>query len=162
MIRRMVDVARGEGLAFDFDRIRPGNTFDAHRLLRLAAERGLQDSVKERLLRGYLEQGVPIGDRDSLERLAVEAGLDADEARSSLDGDAHADEVRADEAEARSLGIRGVPFFVFDGRYAVSGAQPAEVLLRALELASRDRPVSAAPFAEGAVCGPEGCGDPVN
>jgi predicted DsbA family dithiol-disulfide isomerase len=153
----MVQTAKADGLDFDFERIRPGNTFDAHRLLHLAHERGLQDAVKERFLLGYLSQGEAIGERAVLERLATEAGLPAAEVRGVLDSDRYAAEVRADEAEARALGIQGVPFFVFDERLAVSGAQPAPVLLSALKRAFAERPTNAVQFEEGAVCGPEGC-----
>lgn len=157
MIARMTDVARLDGLDFHFEKARPGNTFDAHRLLHLARERGVQDALKERFLRGYLCEGEPIGDPEALLRLAVETGLDAAEARSVLSTKAHGDAVRADEDEARELGIRGVPFFVLGGRYAVSGAQPADVLLRALEQAYTEVTSKPVAFAEGAACGPDGC-----
>ncbi|MDB4934005.1 MAG: 2-hydroxychromene-2-carboxylate isomerase/DsbA-like thioredoxin domain protein [Labilithrix sp.] len=157
MLTRMTDVAREDGLDFRFDRVRAGNTFDAHRLLHLAHERGVQDAVKERFLRAYMTDGEPIGDPETLVRLAAEAGLDADEARATLASDAQAAEVRADEAEARELGINGVPFFVLGGKYAVSGAQPAELLLRALTQAWKELESRPEVFAEGAVCGPDGC-----
>ncbi len=156
MIERMTDTAKGVGLDFDFKSIRPGNTFDAHRLLHLAQEKGLQGAMKERFLRGYLCEGVAIGDTSELTSLAVEVGLDADEVASLLASDSHADAVRADEGEARVIGIRGVPFFII-GRYGVSGAQPPAVLKQVLDKAWGE--VSAAPemFAEGAACGPDGC-----
>ncbi|HEY4118688.1 MAG TPA: DsbA family oxidoreductase, partial [Byssovorax sp.] len=146
------------GLDFHFERARPGNTFDAHRLIHLAGEHGKQDAMKERLLRAYMTEGAAIGDRGALVELAVEVGLDADEARAALSSERFSDEVRADEREAREIGIRGVPFFVFDGRLAVSGAQPAEVLLGALERAKADRAVREPELVEGAACGPDGCG----
>jgi predicted DsbA family dithiol-disulfide isomerase len=126
------------GLVLDFDRTQSGNTFDAHRLLHLAAERGVQDAVKERLLRAYFSEGEPIGDPDALVRLVSEAGLDADEARAVLQGDAYSQEVGADEEQAAAFGITGVPFFVLDRRYGVSGAQAPEVLLGALQQAWAD------------------------
>jgi predicted DsbA family dithiol-disulfide isomerase len=135
MTANMAHVAATEGLDFRFDVAHPGNTFDAHRLLHLALDRGVQDAVKERFLRATFTEGAPIGDRDTLVRLAAEAGLDADEARLVLDGDKYADEVRADEQQAAAYGITGVPFFVVDGKYGVSGAQPAELLLSVLERA---------------------------
>lgn len=158
MVERMADVARADGLDFRFDRIRPGNTFDAHRLLHLAAERGRQDALKERFLRAYLSEGEPIGDPAALARLAAEAGLDPAEVAGVLGGDAYAREVRADEAAAREYGIGGVPFFVI-GRYGVSGAQPAEALLEVLNRAWAEAEAAAAPapFAASAACGPEGC-----
>jgi len=135
MIDGMVATAAQDGWRFDFERIAPGNTFDAHRLLHLAAELGIQHAVKERFLTGYLEEGVAIGDREQLGLLAVDAGLGADQVTEVLDGDAYAGAVRADEQQARAFGIGGVPFFVLDRAYAVEGAQPAEVLHGALDQA---------------------------
>ncbi len=137
MIDRMRAAARADGLELDFERIRPGNTFDAHRLVRLAAERGLAEALQERLFRAYFCEGEAIGDRGVLLRLGTESGLEPGAVESALAGEAYAAEVRADEDEARSLGIRGVPHFRFDSRSALSGAQPAEVLLAALEEAAR-------------------------
>lgn len=158
MIRRMTDVGAADGIEFRFDRVRPGNTFDAHRVLHLAHDRGVQDAVKERFLRGYMTEGEAIGDREVLVRLGAEAGLDAGEVRAVLASDRYAREVRADETQARELGITGVPFFVLAGRYALSGAQPSDTILRGLERAYAERPAARpVPLAEGAVCGPEGC-----
>jgi predicted DsbA family dithiol-disulfide isomerase len=139
MIDRMTATAAEDGWRFRFDRIRPGNTFDAHRLLHLAADRGLQDRVKEGFLAGYLEAGAPIGDPATLQALAVDAGLDGAEVAEVLAGDRYAQAVRADERDARELGISGVPFFVIDRRFGVSGAQPAAVLVQALEQAWTQR-----------------------
>jgi predicted DsbA family dithiol-disulfide isomerase len=111
---------------------------DAHRVLHLAAAHGVQSAVKERLLRAYFTEGAPVADRPTLARLAGEAGLDREGTARMLDSGAYLAEVRVDEAEARALGIQGVPFFVLDRRYGVSGAQPAEVLLEALERAWAD------------------------
>ena len=132
MQRRVTDAAAGEGLDFRLDIARQGNTVDAHRLLHLAAERGRQSELKERLLLAYFTEGEPIGEPATLVRLAADAGLDAAEAEQVLGSDAYLAEVRADQAEARGLGIQAVPFFVLDRRYGVSGAQPADLLLSAL------------------------------
>lgn len=157
--RQMTEQAAGEGLGFRLDRARPGNSFDAHRLLHLAADREVQDAVKERFLAAYLCEGEPVAEPETLARLAGEAGLDRDEAREILAGDAYADAVRADEATARQLGISGVPFFVFDRAFAVSGAQPAEVFSQALDKARAAQqplePVGGG--ADAASCGPDGC-----
>jgi len=159
MVRRMTDVAAAEGLDFRFDRIRPGNTFDAHRLLHAAGEVDLtrQDALKERLMRAYFTDGLAIGDPDALAEVAIDAGLDDALVREVLGGDRFADDVRADEHEAHALGITGVPFFVLGGRLGVSGAQPIEVMGGALakgwELAS----TALETFADGAACGPDGC-----
>jgi predicted DsbA family dithiol-disulfide isomerase len=135
MHRQMTETAAGDGWDFHFERARSGNTFDAHRLLHLAADRGVQDAVKERLFRGYLEDGERIGDPETLVRLGAEAGLDAEEARAVLASDRYADEVRADVRQAQAYGITGVPFFVVDRKYGVSGAQPPEALLEVLDTA---------------------------
>ena len=133
MIDRIVDTAAEAGLELRFDRVRGGNTFDAHRLLHLARERGVQHALEERLRRAYHTEGQAIGDRDVLAALACEAGLDDADVREVLDGDRYTAEVRRDESIARELGITGVPYFVVSGRIGVSGAQPTEVLLGALE-----------------------------
>jgi predicted DsbA family dithiol-disulfide isomerase len=133
--QQMTQRAAGDGLEFRFDLIRGGNTFDAHRLLHLAKDHGLQPEMKERLLRATFTEGLPIADQATLVRLASEVGLPAAQVQAVLDGDAYADAVRADEQQAARYGITGVPFFVADGKYAVSGAQPPEVLLQLLRRA---------------------------
>ncbi len=154
---RLCETARAEGLAFDFDHIRSGNMFDAHRLVHLGHERGVQDAVKERFLRAYLEEGALMSDHGTLVRIAVEAGLDEGQVSDVLASDQFAEAVRADEAQAHELGINGVPCFVLDRRFAVSGAQSPEVLLSALHQAWSEREPAAPDFAEGAACGPDGC-----
>jgi predicted DsbA family dithiol-disulfide isomerase len=141
--RQMTKRAAAEGLEFRFDLMRGGSTFDAHRLLHLAREQGLQPQLKERLMRATFTEGIPVSDTGSLVRLAAEAGLPAARAAAVLDGDAYAGAVRADEQQATRYGITGVPFFVADGRLAVSGAQPPEVLLQLLQQAHADsKPVT--------------------
>jgi predicted DsbA family dithiol-disulfide isomerase len=154
MIERMTETAAAEGLDLRFDRIRPGNTFDAHRVLHMAAARGHGDAAKERLLRAYFSEGEPIDEREVLVRLAPELGLAGDEVRAMLATDDHAREVRADEAEARAHGIHGVPFFVIGG-YGVSGAQTPDVLRQVIDRALREQPQATA--ADGPACDPTGC-----
>jgi predicted DsbA family dithiol-disulfide isomerase len=125
-------LARAEGLDIDLHRAHPVNTFDAHRLCHLGADRGRADEVMERLLRGYLCEGLNVSDPQVLERLGVEAGLDAADVRAVLDGDAYADRVRADEHGARERGVTGVPTLVLDGVPPVSAVQPPEELRRLL------------------------------
>jgi predicted DsbA family dithiol-disulfide isomerase len=132
MVERMTRVGDDEGLDMRFDHARPGNTFDAHRLIHLGLERGVQDAVKERLLAATFTEGRPIGRTETLVEVAVEAGLDEDEARALLAGDKFAAEVRAEEQEARAFGITGVPFFVVDRAFGVPGAQNPDVLLDVL------------------------------
>ncbi|WP_410627869.1 DsbA family oxidoreductase [Amycolatopsis sp. cmx-8-4] len=112
---------------------RPVNTFDAHRLIHLAAQRGLAEEMMERLLHGYHTEGLNVADPQVLARLGVEAGLDATEVRALLTGDAHADSVRADERRATELGVTSVPSVVIDGTPLVSGVQPPTELHRLIE-----------------------------
>jgi predicted DsbA family dithiol-disulfide isomerase len=135
MIETMTATGAKAGVALDFDRARPGNSFDAHRLIHLAGRQGVQDAVKERFLRATFTDGEPIGDRDALLRLAVEAGLPQADALSVLENDAFAAEVRAEESLALELGISAVPFFVIDRTFGIPGAQPPDVILGALERA---------------------------
>jgi len=131
----MTERAAQEGLDFRFDLARGGNTFDAHRLIHLAATYGHQAAAKERLMRAYFTEGEPIADPETLIRVVAEVGVDPVEARDVLQTDRFAEDVREDELLASQLGIQGVPFFVLDRRYGVSGAQPPEVLVQALERA---------------------------
>jgi len=157
MIDRMAGQAAEDGIEMRFDIARPGNTFDAHRIIHLAGERGLQDAMKERLLKAYMTEGELVSDHETLARLAGEVGLDAEEARSVLASDQYAQEVRDDEAKAAALGITGVPCFVLAEQFGVTGAQPVETLLRVLERAWREVAPAPIEFAEGATCGPDGC-----
>ncbi len=157
MIQSVTDAAAKDGLHFQLSRALSGNTFDAHRVLHLAAERGLQGAVKERFFRGYMSEGRAIGEHEVLVQLASEAGLGAEEVRAVLASDRYVTEVREEEEAARRLGINGVPFFVLAGKYAISGAQPADVILRALEQAWASLPEREPVAQDGAVCGPDGC-----
>ncbi|MFH8406332.1 DsbA family oxidoreductase [Streptomyces sp. NPDC018019] len=157
MEARVAEAAAGEGLGYRSDRIH-GNTFDLHRLLHLAKERGVQDALLGALYRANFAEARPLGDTETLTAVAVAAGLDADEVRRVLaDPDAYAEAVRSDEREAAELGARGVPFFVIDRRYGISGGQPAEVFRQALERAREDR-AGEAPAGTGDA---DGCGDGV-
>lgn len=133
MLASMTETAAAEGISMRFDQIRAGNTFDAHRLLQFAGERGLQGALKERLVRAYFSEGAALADLETLVRLGVEVGLQGDECRAVLTTERYGDDVRADEKLAKELQINGVPFFVMgDGEVAVYGAQPAEEMLQAL------------------------------
>jgi predicted DsbA family dithiol-disulfide isomerase len=138
MQERVSTIAAQEGLEYHLDQTRHENTFDAHRLLHLAAERGLQAEGEERFFRAHFTEGKPLGDNETLVQLATEIGLAEDEARAVLEGDAYADAVRADIRRARMFGIQGVPFFAVDEQYGVSGAQPSELLKDVLEQAWAD------------------------
>lgn len=141
---QLTELGLADGIAFRFELARQGNTFDAHRLIHLAAERGVQEAVAEQLMRGYFGEGLAIGNVDALVEAVAEAGLDRDEARAVLDGDRFAADGREDEQRGAALGIRGVPFLVLDGRYGLSGAQPVDAYLQALEQAWGERQAPAA------------------
>jgi predicted DsbA family dithiol-disulfide isomerase len=138
MTGRVAELARGEGLDFDFDAALTVNTLDAHRLLHLAADLGVGDAAKERLLRAHFTEGADLSDHETLVRLAGQAGVDTDRAREVLAGPEYADAVQADIEQARAFGATGVPFFVIDRKYGISGAQPAETFLQALRTAYAD------------------------
>jgi predicted DsbA family dithiol-disulfide isomerase len=135
MNARVIGMAEGVGLHYDFERARPSNTLDAHRVIQLAAVHGLADAAEERLFRAYLEEGELLSDHATLVRLAEEIGLDRAETERVLAGEEYADAVTAEVTEAQELGLSGVPAFVLDRRLLVSGAQPPEAILGALQQA---------------------------
>ena len=159
MVDNMTAMAAKEGLDFRFDLARPGNTFDAHRLLHLALAHGRQDELKERLDRATFAEGSPVSDHSALRALSTQVGLPEAEVDAVLTSDRYSEAVRADEAQARAYGISAVPFFVVDGRYAISGAQPADTVLLTLDKAWSERPPhtlvtpgGSAPSCEGDSC----------
>jgi predicted DsbA family dithiol-disulfide isomerase len=158
---RVTSLAAQEGLDYHLDLAHPGNTFDAHRLIHLAASHGLQGEMKERLMHAYFTEGQPVSDTETLVKLGVEVGLDIDEARAVLASAEYADEVKADEQEARTLGISGVPFFVIDQKYGISGAQPTELFQQTLaQVWTESHPliqVSSASSAEVGNCEGDSC-----
>lgn len=133
MEQNVSEQAADEGLDYDLEHARLGSSFDAHRLVHLAKRDGLQDAMKERLFRARFSEGRLVSDPETLVQLASEVGLDGAEVRATLAGDAFASDVREDEATAQRLGISGVPMFVVDRAFGMSGAQPAEQLLALLE-----------------------------
>jgi predicted DsbA family dithiol-disulfide isomerase len=153
---QLAALAAEDGLDLRFDRVRGGNTFDAHRLVHLAEAHGMQDATKERLMRAYLSEGELISDHATLARLGAEAGLPAGEVAELLAGDRFAAEVRDDERTGAALGITGVPFFVVDRAFGASGAQPPEVLRGLLERAWEARPAVEV-VTTGESCGVDGC-----
>jgi predicted DsbA family dithiol-disulfide isomerase len=168
MFDQVTQVAAGEGLAYDFDSVIVANSLRGHQLLQLAAEHGAADAVKEALLSAHFEHGEDIGSTDVLSRIGVAAGLEADAIRVALETERYLPEVRADIERARRLGIQGVPFFVVNDKYGISGAQPVEVFTQALEQAWREAnplvmvgPVSSEAgrpaSGDAGVCGPDGC-----
>lgn len=131
--------AKAEGLNYNFDTLIPTNTFDAHRLMHYASEQGKAKEMSERLFRAYFTDSLHIGEHKVLQRLAEETGLDGHKVKAMLEQDDYAEAVREDESEARKLGIRGVPFVVIKGKFAVSGAQPVEIFQGALQRAWEDQ-----------------------
>lgn len=129
-------LGEAEGITYRFEGGQVGNSADAHRLVRLGLDAGLQSVVLDRLFRAHFSEGRSIFDHASLTELGVEAGLDRAEVAAVLASDQYAAEVAEDQAIARSLGVTGVPFFVLDRRYGVSGAQPVETLESALAQAA--------------------------
>jgi predicted DsbA family dithiol-disulfide isomerase len=139
MLEHVTGLARAEGLAYDFDAVRQTRTLRAHELLHLAKARGLQEPMKERLLAAYFEQGRHVGHVDELVELAGEVGLDRVEVEAALTSGQYADAVQADIEQARAYGIGGVPFYVLDGRYGISGAQAPATFTAALGQVLADR-----------------------
>lgn len=165
MFAHVAEQAKAEGLNYSFDDVVVANSFTSHRLIHLAAAHGLQDAAKERLLSDHFEHGKDIGSQDYLTSLGLDLGIGAAALDELFCTDKYADAVRLDFEEGRSLGIAGVPFFVIDRKFGLSGAQPAETFSIALEQAWQEsRPlemVSAAGSRDAtdtaAACGPEGC-----
>ena len=139
---RLTALAAAEGLDYHFERYRVVNTFDAHRVLHLARANGLGPEAHERFMRGQLVEGEVMEDPETLVRLAKEVGVPADRTEAVLASDAYAADVRAEIREAAALGCNGVPFFVIDRRYGVSGAQSAEVFLQVLQTVAAESQVS--------------------
>ncbi|MBM3817466.1 MAG: DsbA family oxidoreductase [Acidimicrobiia bacterium] len=135
MDARMQQVAAAEGLDYHLAGTSTGNTFDAHRVIHLARGKGLEDAALERLYRAYFTEQRSIFDHESLTALAVDAGLDREETARMLAGDGFADAVRVDRQDAAALQVSGVPFFVIDNRFAISGAQSADIFAEALRRA---------------------------
>ena len=139
MLQHVTGVAANAGLDYDFDALQHTKTLKAHELLHFAKSEGRQLELAERLFRAYFTEGRHVGRVDELVALAADAGLDADAAREALESGRFAAAVQADIAQAGAYGINGVPFFVIDGKYGVSGAQPAEVFGQVLTQVAGER-----------------------
>lgn len=161
MIDHVAGQAAGEGLHFEYDTLVVANSFSAHRMLHHAKSHGRMADLKEALLSAHFEQGRDIGDPDTLVALVESVGLDGTEAREALLDKRYTDDVRADIAEAHEIGVTGVPFYVFEDQYAVSGAQPSEVfldVLRQVEQLTKPQLITlSAGTSDGEACGPDGC-----
>jgi predicted DsbA family dithiol-disulfide isomerase len=157
---QVTNIAKQVGLVFNFDQAIPVNTFNAHRFLHLAKQHGLQAEAEEQLFKAYFTDGKNSDDPQALMLIGSEIGLDPAEVKQVLESNQYADEVREDIAEAHELGIRGVPFFLLDRKYAVSGAQDSKVFLETLEKAftawRKENPKSTVEITEGDYCSPDG------
>ncbi len=135
---QVAEMAAGAGLKFAIDRTGSTNTFDAHRLVHLAAKHGVADEAEERFFAAYFVEAKQIGDKTVLAALAAEIGISPDETAALLGGDGYSKEVRDDEEEGRELGVNAVPCFIINRKYMVKGAQPPEAFLKALQTAAKD------------------------
>ncbi len=159
MVGGIVDRAKTLGLDYAMEKAVMVNTYDAHRLIQLAKSKGLGSAMEERLFKGYFEQGANLSDQATLQGMGMEVGLAAADLAGLWTGDAFGDGVRADIREAQRIGVRGVPFFVIDNKYAVSGAQAEDHFLGALQQAWGERPAPVLQEfggANGPVCDPAG------
>lgn len=133
MLSQMTQMAAAEGIEFDFGSLQHANTRRAHRVLHLAKSQGLQAKMQERLFRAYFSEGRKVSDPDTLAELGEEVGLDADEVRDAFEDEELGDAVDRDITRARMLNVSGVPFWMIDNRYGISGAQSATLIADALE-----------------------------
>jgi protein disulfide-isomerase len=154
MHERVIQMAKNAGLDYRFDKAVVANSFDAHKMIQLAKTKGLGDAAEERLFQAYFTEGKDFGDHDTLISIGKEIGLDGEEIKSALTSDVYAEKVEEDIQQGSEIGVQGVPFFVFDRKYAVSGAQPPEYFLQALNQSfgewGKDNPV----MEESVVCKP--------
>lgn len=132
MMANVSEQAKTVGLTYNVDEMKAANTFNAHRLAKLAEQEGKGAAVSERLLQGSFINGEALGKEETLLTIAEEAGMSKDRVKNMFSSDEFADEVRSDIAEAGQIGVQGVPFFVINRKYAISGAQPAEAFAEAL------------------------------
>jgi predicted DsbA family dithiol-disulfide isomerase len=139
MLDRVTSIAASVGLDYDYDHVHQTNTIKAHELLHFAKANGMQLEMKERLLKAYFVDGRHVGRVPDLADLAAEIGLDREAVVRSLESNEYLADVKADVAQAQAYGIQGVPFFVIDGKYGVSGAQEAEAFVNVLEQARGER-----------------------
>jgi predicted DsbA family dithiol-disulfide isomerase len=131
--RNVERMAKEVGLDYHFDTLILTNTFDAHRLTMFAKTHGLMSEMTERILHAYYTESKHIGDQDTLVQLAEEVGLNGDEVRKMLESDDMNEVVRADEQEAKQLGIRSIPFFLVNRKYAITGAQSTDAFVNSLQ-----------------------------
>jgi predicted DsbA family dithiol-disulfide isomerase len=154
MTSHVTNIAKEVGLTYNFDKAIVANSFDAHRLVQLAKTKGKGDAMEEQLFKAYFIDGKNTADHTTLTALATAIGLDETEVKQVLATDAYSDKVREDIYQSQQIGVTGVPFFVLDNKYAVSGAQASETFLGALKQAWNESDKTGT--IEGAVCTPDG------
>ncbi|TDE31289.1 DsbA family oxidoreductase [Flavobacterium ranwuense] len=161
MLDNMTQNAKNSGLDFHFEKAVMANSLNAHRLLHLAKKYNLANALEELLFKAYLTDGKNVNDLDTLKALGLEVGLNAETIDEVLYSDAYANEVQQDIAAAQSIGVQGVPFFVFDSKYAVSGAQHVETFVKTLEKVWEEGKFETKPTllntTDGDSCGIDGC-----
>ena len=161
MQQRLTDMAAEVGLEFNFDNAVLANSFNAHRLAHFAQSQNKGNEAEEALFKAHFTDGKNIDDFEVLTELAEDIGLDTEEARRILESDRYAEAVKEDIRESRKVGVQGVPFFVYNRKYAISGAQPTEAFVETLQKSwkewnSQQQPATLNADAEGAACGPNG------
>ena len=158
MERNIAAMAKEEGIEFNWQNANSGNTFNAHRIIHLAQSQGLGSEAKEAFFYSYMTQGLAIGERETLEDVAARIGLNPVEVDDVLDGNEYADIVRFDEEVARDqLKVTGVPFFVFDQRIALAGAQPREIFMQVMQKALESADQNDVQSDDGLQCNDEQC-----
>lgn len=161
MMGQITEMAKSVGLAFNFEKSVVANSYDAHRLIQFAKTKGLANEIEEALFKAHFTDGINIDDKKELKTIGLSIGLEEEELEKVLASNAYTQEVEADKSKAASLGITGVPFFVFNNKYAVSGAQPTEVFSQTLatsweEYAKAQKPLI---INQGATCSTDGTCD---
>lgn len=156
----MVQMGKEAGVEFNFDTLVLTNTFDAHRVTMLAKKHGMMHEMTDRILRAYFTESKHIGDHETLVELAAEVGLDREEVERMLASDELTDEVRADQKTGQQYGITGVPFFLINKKYALTGAQPTDVFVNALKKIIAEDEVTSLNDQDGASCDDDGCDIP--
>lgn len=155
--QNMVRMAKETGLDYNMDTLILTNTFDAHRLSMFAKKHGLMQEMTERILHAYFTESKHIGDPETLTDLAVEVGLDREAVTNMLASDEMTDEVRADEQTAKQYGITGVPFYLINKKYALTGAQPTETFVQALQKVIEEDKITVLNNQDGVSCDDDGC-----
>jgi predicted DsbA family dithiol-disulfide isomerase len=155
--QNVIQMAKKVGLDYQMDTLILTNTFDAHRLTMFAKTQGLMKEMTERILHAYFTESKHIGDHETLTQLAVEVGLDREAVEKMLASDEMADAVRGDQQTAKQIGVTGVPFFLIDQKYALTGAQPTDVFVQVMEKVISENKIVVLNNDDGMICDENGC-----